>query len=339
MALQDPHVPNSIEIILDTRAVTPEQVLDLRRTVWPDGNICRREAELLFEINDTLETVCGEWRDFFAEAMSAHLVEQADPRGYIGEDDARWFRDRVLADGTIKGETELETLVQLLEKAVDAPHSLEILALEAVKDAVLRGDHAVLGNAALVAGELGDPEVALLRRVLYAKAAGRSEAISREEAELLFDLNDATLAADNASSWSALFVNAISNYLLVHSGYEPPSRDRMKQVDRWLNQPTDGLAGFGRRMACGIMNPGRTIQAMDIFGTDTPMESVYRSRLEAEQSGRKVAGRVDADEAAWLVKRIDRDGALSVNEAALLHFLKASDLPLDESLSALMARI
>ncbi len=339
MALQDPHVPNSVETILDTRAVTPEQVLDLRRTVWPDGNICRREAELLFEINDTLETVCGEWRDFFAEAMAAHLVEQADPRGYIGEEDAAWFRARVLADGKIKGETELETLVQLLEKAADAPEALEILALEAVKDAVLHGDHKVLGNAALVPGELGDPEVALLRRVLYAKAAGRSEAISRAEAELLFDLNDATLGADNASSWSALFVNALSNYLLVHSGYEPPSRERMKQVDRWLNQPSDGLAGFGRRMASGIANMGHTLQSMDIFGTDTPMESVYRSRLEAEKSERQVAARVDDGEARWLIQRIDHDGALSVNEAALLHFLKASGLPLDESLRPLLARI
>ena len=339
MAMQDPHVPNTVETILDTRAVTPEQVLDLRRTVWPDGRICRREAELLFEINDTLETICGEWRDFFAEAMAAHLVEQAEPRGYIGDEDAAWFRDRMLADGKIKGETELQTLVMLLEKATDAPELLEILALQAIKDAVLNGDRAVLGNAALVPGELGDPEVALLRRVLYAKAAGRSEAISRAEAELLFDLNDATLGADNAASWSALFVNALSNYLLVHSGYEPPSRERMKQVDRWLNQPTDGLAGFGRRMASGVANMGHTLQSMDIFGTDTPMESVYRSRLEAEKTARRAAERVDSDEASWLVKRIDRDGSLSVNEAALLHFLKASGLPLDPSLSAVMARI
>lgn len=339
MAMLDPHVPNTIETILDTRAVNPEQVLDLRRTVWPDGRICRREAELLFEINDTLEKVCGEWRDFFAEAMVAHLIEQAAPRGYVGEDDATWFRNRVLADGKIKGETELETLVQLLEKATDAPESLEVLALEVVKDAVLNGDHVLLGNTALVPGELGDPEVALLRRVLYAKAAGRSEAISRAEAELLCDLNDATLGADNASSWSALFVNALSNYLLVHSGYEPPSRERMKQVDRWLNQPTDGLAGFGRRMASGVANLGHTLQSMDIFGTDTPMESVYRSRLEAESAGCRIAERVDADEAAWLVQRIDRDGSLSVNEAALLHFLKASGLPLDASLEPMMARI
>ena len=204
---------------------------------------------------------------------------------------------------------------------------------------MLEGDHEVIGNSALVPGELGDPEVALLRRILYAPSAERSEGIGRDEAELIFDLNDATAGADNAASWSALFVNAISNYLLVHSGYEPPSPERMKKVDRWLNQPTDGLAGFGRRVAQGATVLGKTLQALDIFGTDTPMEEVYRRRLEREDAERVKAERVAVEEADWLIKRITRDGALNTNEAALLHFLRASGLPLDPSLDPLMARI
>jgi len=339
MALQSPYVPNTVETVLDTRAVTPAQVLDMRRTVWPDGRISRVEAELLFEINDTLETTCGEWRDFFTESISAHMIEQASPRGYIAEDAAGWFCERVMRDGLVKGETELETLVQLLENAIDAPESLTILALRAVREAVLAGDHEVLGNTALVPGELGDPEVALLRRVLYAKAAGRSAGIGRDEAELLFDLNDATLGADNAESWSALFVNAMSNYLLVHSGYEPPPRERMKHIDRWLNRPGDGLAGFGRRMARGVATVGHGIQTLDIFGKETSMEAIYRARLDTEEEGRAIVEQVDAGEAAWLVERIDRDGALSVNEAALLHFLKASRFTLDRTLAPLMARV
>ncbi len=339
MALQDIHVPNAAETILDRRAVTPEQVLDLRRNVWPDGHICRREAEVIFEINDTLESVCGEWRDFFAETMVAHMIEQADPRGYISEDDAAWFVSRVMQDGTIKGETELETLIQLLEKAVDAPVALEMMALGAIKDAVLNGDHGVLGNIALVPGMLDDPEVALLRRVLYAKAAGRSEAIGREEAELLFDLNDATATANNSSAWSALFVNAISNYLLVHSGYEPPSRERMKQVDRWLNQPSDGMMGFATRMAQGLGDIRHAAQALNVFGTETPMAEIYRKRMRSEAAAREAAEQVDAQEAAWLIERIQRDGALTVNEVAMLKFLSETGLSLHPSLETLIKQI
>ena len=339
MALHDSYVSDPVETILDSRSITPEEVLELRRKVWPDGRICRREAELLFEINDTLESVCGEWRDFFAEVMVAHLVEQADPRGYITEADAEWFRMRVVHDGHIKGETELETLIQLLEKATEAPLSLEIMALEAVRDAVLTGDYRILGNSALVPGVLDDPEVALLRRVLYARAAGRSEAIGREEAELLFDLNDETANADNTPAWSALFVNAISNYLLVHSGYEPPSRERMKRVDRWLNQPAEGILAFGTRMAQGLGDIRHAARAIDIFGTDTPMEEVYRRRMGVEASARARQERVDDGEAAWLIQRIERDGALTVNEIALLSFLKESGLRIDPSLKPLLDRV
>ncbi len=339
MALAYQHVPNTMETILDTRAVTPDQVLDLRRTVWTDGTLCRREAELLFEIDETLETVCGEWRDLFAEAMVAHLIGQARPRGHVSDADAAWFRERVERDGRIRGETELETLVQVIEKAVTVPESLTTLAIDAVCAAVLEGDRAALGNAALVAGELGDPEVALLRRVIYAGSGGRSAGISHGEAERLFDLNDATVGADNAESWSVLFVNAIANYLLTHTGYAPPSRERMKQIDRWLNSPTDGLAGFGRRLARGVTRFGDNIQALNVFGTETPLQAVYRERDAEARATRGRAGRVDAGEATWLVARIDRDGALTRNEAALLHFLRESGLPLDTSLDPLLARL
>lgn len=337
MAQHNSATQNVIETILNTRTVTPEQVIALRRHVWPDGVICRREAEVIFEINDTVEKVCGEWRDFFAEAMVAHMVEQAEPRGYISREDAAWFCSRILIDHKVHGETELETLIQLLEKATDSPQSLELQALNAVRDAVLRGEHKVLGNARLKPGVLGDPEVALLRRILYAKAAGRSEAISKEEAELLFDLNDATANEPNCPAWSALFVNAISNYLLVHSGYEPPSRERMKRVDLWLNQPGGGVRGFMRSM---LEAPDAA--SFDIIGNaaaESPMEEYYRTRSYSEKKAQTAAEKVTAEEAKWLIDRINRDGALTLNEIALLHFLKESDIEMHPSMNVLFKRV
>ena len=330
---------NIVETILNTRMISPEQVIEIRRDVWPDGTINRAEAEMIFEINDVLEHRCGEWDDLFAEAIVAHLIENADPRGYISESDAAWFEERIKRDDAICGTTELETLIQLLEKAIDAPERLEILALETVRNAVLEGDYELLGNARLRQGVLGDPEVALLRRVIYAKAAGRSEAISRAEADLLFDLNDATVCAENCSAWSALFVNAISNYLLVQSGYEPPSRERMKQIDLWLNQPSDGKNGFLKEMANGIGRGSFFSDVSDIFNGITPMEEYYASRVNADAQNREAAEHVNAQEAAWLCARIGRDGALTPNERAVLLFLKAGRYDLDAALDPLMKRI
>ncbi len=339
MALIRSSSENIIETILNSRTISPEQVIEIRREVWPDGKINRAEAEMMFEINDVLEHRCGEWDDLFGEAICAHLIESADPRGCISEADAAWFEERIKRDDAICGVTELETLIQLLEKAINAPERLEVLALEAVRDAVLEGDFELLGNARLRKGVLGDPEVALLRRVIYAKAAGRSEAISRAEADLLFDLNDATVNAENCPAWSALFVNAISNYLLVQSGYEPPTRERMKQIDLWLNQPSGGKSAFLKDMADGIGRGSFLSDIKRMFDGTTPMEEHYVTRLEAEAAGHAAASRVDAQEAEWLCERIGRDGALTPNERAVLMFLKAGGYELDAALDPLVKRI
>ena len=61
----------------------------------------------------------------------------------------------------------------------------------------------------LADGVLDAAEVTSLRAQLFADGV-----IDREEADLVFDLNDATSGAKNHSSWQALFVDAISAYLL-----------------------------------------------------------------------------------------------------------------------------
>ena len=314
-----------VQIILNTRAVTPEQVLEMRRVVWPDGHICRREAEVLFEINDTLEHSCGEWGDFFAGVMVAHLVEQASPRGYVSEEDAQWFASRVLHDDEIRDATELETLIQLLEKAMTVPPALEMLALRAVRRAVLTGDDAALGTVGKPrAGVMDDVAVAALRRILYAKASGESEGVSRDEAELLFELNDATVDAQNCEAWQPLFVNAVANFLLVASGYEPPSRERMREIDLWMNAESRGVAGFIREALRG----GREADA------EAPdrLEDYYARRVTWAAAERAVAERIEADEASWLIRRLNRDGVLSPNERALLNFIEAGGFEVDPTL-------
>lgn len=52
-------------------------------------------------------------------------------------------------------------------------------------------------------------EVAQLRKELYADGV-----IDQEEADLLFELNDATSGAANDPSWQALFVEALCDFLL-----------------------------------------------------------------------------------------------------------------------------
>lgn len=319
-----------VQIILNTRSVTPAQVLELRREVWPDGHICRREAEVLFEINDTLEAGCGEWSDFFAEVMVGHLIEQAAPRGYVSEEDAQWFASRVLHDDVIRDSTELETLIQLLEKAMSVPSALEMMALKAVRRAIVSGDGSVIGDASFRRNVMDDIAVSTLRRIIYAKASGRSEGVSCEEAELLFDINDATVDAQNCPAWSALFVNAVANFLLVASGYEPPSRARMREIDLWMNQKNRGISGF----LADAVKAG----CEDAVEAPNSIESYYAKRLTWAAAEKIEAQRVDAGEADWLITRLNRSGELTSNEQALLRFLEEGGFEIDPKLEPLLRR-
>ena len=66
-----------------------------------------------------------------------------------------------------------------------------------------------LKKSILADGVIDKDEVVELRKVLFEDGQ-----IDAEEAEFLFELNDAVSGKSNDASWQALFVEAISSYLL-----------------------------------------------------------------------------------------------------------------------------
>jgi hypothetical protein len=66
-----------------------------------------------------------------------------------------------------------------------------------------------LKKSILADGVIDEAEVQQLREVLYADGK-----IDKEEAEFLFELNDAVSGKDNHPSWEALFIEAITSFLL-----------------------------------------------------------------------------------------------------------------------------
>ncbi len=66
-----------------------------------------------------------------------------------------------------------------------------------------------LKKSILADGVIDATEVKQLREVLYADGK-----IDKEEAEFLFDLNDAVSGKDNDASWETLFIDAITSFLL-----------------------------------------------------------------------------------------------------------------------------
>lgn len=288
-------------MIRQARALGPDETLALRRAVWPDGTISATEANILFELNHASSSASPEWVDFFVEAITALLVEQTEPRGYVSDENAAWLMQRIDHDGHVDTLAELELLVRVIERADNVPDDLKAYTLVQIKRIVLAGEGPTRHSDMLKPGCIGTTEVRLLRRVLYAAGGHAPAHISRAEAELLFAIKDATVQGDNAPEWQTLFVQALSLHILTDPIYHALHRDEAARLDAFMNDTSSSVGGFIGRMAGS-------------FGRKTAPVEPRNARAAAgpELSERKQD---------WLQAMVDRDGQLDPLERALLKAL------------------
>jgi hypothetical protein len=178
----------------DRKPITDNEVLKLRRYVWADGSISPDEASQLFDLNDAASP-SNDWSDFFVEAMCDYLIGRGQPRGYVTDADADWLMFHINRDGRVDSFAELELIVKLFERAEYVPESLKRFALTAIQQIVLTGEGPTRRGGDIAPGRIDDAEVALLRRLIFARGGDGPAKVSRTEAELLFRWKDATLEA------------------------------------------------------------------------------------------------------------------------------------------------
>jgi hypothetical protein len=324
--------PKLVETILDRKSVTAKDVQGLRRKVFGDAIVSQDEAELLFTIHHGVNRRSPKWNIFFVEALTDYLVHQAKPRGYVSPENAVWLLEHVMADGHVETESELEAIIKILETARSAPPQMAAFALMQVRKAVLNGQGAARDledkKKKSAAGKVTPADVALLRRVLYAGAGDGGFGISRDEAAVLFDINDDTKHADNAPEWSELFVKAIGNAMLFASGHTVPSREDALRQEAFL-ESREGVAGFLTRMARAV--------AQGQFGADG--SSVWEERLQAHKDAAQAAEALTGEEAQWLIARIGRDGQFSDNERAAVGFILSESDTIDPALEPLIEKV
>ncbi len=324
-----------VQAILASGRITAEDVATLRKRVFWKGVVTEKDAEMAFFLNDRLGASADPaWPAFFVEALADYLVNQMEPLGYISEANADWLIARISHSGHVDSTAELELLVKALESAKLSPVKLVRFALEQVKLAVTVGDghlgHA-RSNRRLLPGVIGEAEVALVRRILYAFGGDGNIAITRQEAEVLFDINDATAEAENDPAWSDLFVKALANFLMAASGYEVPSRPEALRRAAWLDAPTPGISGFMGAMLAGSLNAVFDAYRYGTIDGEPRKEPATDSILD-------LIPRVSEADARWAAERIGKNGKLHENEAALIGFLKSHDAHMHPKLVPILNR-
>lgn len=324
-------MPDAFNAMLTSGRIGADDVLALRRTVFADGVVSREEADWVFALNDLCEGKCGEWPAFFVEALTDYTVHQEEPRGYMSEENARWLAERISRSGVVKSQTELELLVKAMEAAQSMPESLVGFALGQVKRAVIMGDGPLARGGALEAGKVTEGEVDLLRRMLYAFGGDGNIAITRTEADLLFDINDATMGADNHPSWPDLFVKAIANHLMAAHGYSVPTRQEALRRAEWLDDTQSGVDRFiVKALAGGLKGIWRAYRQPDA--------DPWERRAAEQEAAIAAAEPVTGAEAEWLASRINRNGRMCDNEKALLAFIAEESPALDPALKPLIEK-
>lgn len=288
--------------------ISADDVLAVRRWVWPDGKVSDDEAGALFALNRLAADPAPEWPDFFLEALCDYVVNGKEPRGYIDDANAAWLIDQVERGGGPIGRVELELVVKVVERALNCPAALKSWALAQIEAAVLTGEGPTRAGPART-NVVDADEAKLLRRLVFAAGGDGALGVSRDEAETLWRLKDACRDADNAPEWKSLFVQAVGNHLMAYQSYKPLERGEAARLEAFVNDHRSNVLGFFSRM-----REARPVSAArDLFGSEPA--KVDREAAVAE------ARAISPSENDWLQGHIQADGARDPYEEALLAFV------------------
>ena len=283
--------------------ISAEDVLAVRRFVWPDGSVSDDEAEVIFELNRLATAPGPEWKAFFIEAMCEHVVTGSEPKGYVGDEESDWLIGQIGRAGSpAAGAAELELVVRVLEKALNAPGGLKAWALQTIEESVSAD------------GRVGEEEAAQLRRILFASGGDGALGVSAAEAETLWRIKDKCLKGDNSPGWKILFRQAVGNHLMAFSSYRPLERSEAARLDAWINDRSSSVLGFIGRIGGSL---GGGIPVREAIG------EAFRKERTAEAHDAEVdsARAIVPGEKAWLNGHVGADGTLDEYEEALLAFI------------------
>lgn len=307
-------------------AVAAADVAYLSGAMFSGGVTDPRDAADLVAFDRLVVADAPEWAAFFVNAISSHLLEHTSPAAAVTPEKTEWLVGQLsdpqalnavaeasrIGSGHI-GQTIAESaralplVLRVMEGARAVAPELPAFALRQILAAIITGEGPLSAGRIHFSRVVDAPDVALLRRVLAAGGGGDGRPVSRQEADALFDIHDATCGAANDPAFEPLFVRAVVQHVRaasnLHAGsrasLSTPSVDTFNGVHMALDMLA--LAGFRRDL-------------------DALVEKVTLTRETAD----------------WLTERLSREGRVSSALSALARLLADSSGAVPETLRALV---
>jgi hypothetical protein len=325
-----------VEEILKRQTIEFDDILLLKRAFYEDGVASSDEANLLISMHQGCTVRHADWPDFFIEAITDYLVFQEPPRGYVTAANANWLVGRLSRNGKIASKTEIELVLSVLDKSRWAPVSLSKFAIEQIRHAVVTGAGPLRHGKSLPAGRISEAEVDLLRRVLYAFGGNGHVAVTRSEAEVLFDIDEAVSGSLPNAIWTDFFVKAIANVMMSASGYSVPSREEALRQEADLEDDEDGRTSI--LFSLLAMVHANLTSMQDVY-RDQTMEERALARLEHQRIEIITNEPIAETDPAWLVGRLGRNGRLTPSEQALISYLNHESPRIHPTLTEAVCRL
>ena len=299
-------------------ALSDAQVLDIRRDVMDTNKVFKRDAESLIRLNEQILEPIESWVQLFTDAITDFVVDDTSINRIVNDENAKWLVDLVKNDGKLDAETELNLIVKILDKADIVARPLEVYMLQAVEEAILHGTGSWAKGRSLEAGRIGQDDVELLRKVVYSVGGEGGIDISREEAELIYNIHDASIHADNHESWTDLFSKIMSCYVMAGQSSHEVSEDVAYAREAWLKSDK-GFEWSNWSVSAVFKAMGGLKDAALLRNNLCDDPELIPANLSAAQAELESVTDAEAD---WLVERINRDGELTVSEVRMLHYIK-----------------
>lgn len=283
--------------------MSEEEARRIVNQVYEDGIVSRGEAEALFRLNDQLTSADPLWKTRFTEAVKDYLLTREPPKGWVTEEEVAWLIKQVDHHGDRPSLEEIDLVIHILRFADGAHESLFDHALSTVSQRIIAD------------GSASADMVERMRYLVFARSGDSASWVSRNEAVILFQTNDAIAFAKNDPSWNDFFARAIANHLMARAHPNPVTEKEALRRENWVSDKSANPLRFFSKMAGSF--DGDWFKKI-AFSSD----KASRARMRAADIANRAAEKVTKDETDWLMQRLGWDDKISPAERELLRFLK-----------------
>jgi hypothetical protein len=205
------------------RNINAADVIALLREVYADGIATRGEAEELIAFDHSLSGATPTWCEFFSTTIADHVLQRHEPAGFVGREKAEWLLGALARGRRIATAGGFAAVLRLIETAPETPPVLAAYAIDQLRLAVIAGEGPAIGQRTHDSRMIDADDVAMLDRILAAAGGEAGIAVSRAEAEALFDLHDAVAGGSNDPRFEDLFFKAVASHLMsaMNAGVAP----------------------------------------------------------------------------------------------------------------------